>query len=67
MNQDQLLSDLSQPEKTLKRFLIVVSEGSKFKDDAHLAITAYATSYDSDPDLFIVKVSLHILQKTFRP
>ena len=55
---DELVTNLSIPNKSEKLFLMSVSEAN-FKPTGHLAISVHPTSFDSDPDLFIAKVTFH--------
>ena len=58
---DSLLSDIFQGDKTLKRYSLKMGTDVEYDSESHLSITAFAESYDSDPDIFINKrVSFNI-------
>ena len=57
---DELVTNLSIPNKSEKLFLMSVSE-ENFKATGHLAVSVHPTSFDSDPDLFIAKVTQLLL------
>ena len=61
----ELVSDLSIGDKSFAYFNLTITnntftwpteEGSEIR--SHLAINAYATSFASDPDIYVSKVSL---------
>ena len=52
---DSLLSGVTQQDKSLKKFMLVMDDDSLYDENNHLSITAFATSYDSDPDIFVQK------------
>ena len=52
---DSLMSEVTQPDKSLKKFMLTMHEDTPYDENNHLSITAFATSYDSDPDIFVQK------------
>ena len=65
MPEMELISDLSIGDKSFAYFNLTVTENTFTWDkatnaaraDTYLTITTYATSYNSDPDIYISKVS----------
>jgi len=54
----ELISDLSLPDKSFAYFNFTVTNNTYTDlqgDKAHLVFNVYATSFDSDPDIYISK------------
>ena len=67
IQQDELLSHISQPDKSWKRFMLTIHDDYRYEEDANLSITAFATSFDSDPDIFIKKRVSQVSHHSGRP
>lgn len=39
----------------MRKYMLILSDEKAFDEESHLSITAFATSYDSDPDIFVQK------------
>ena len=55
LGEDELISGLSLGGKEFQHYHLTVT--GAYRGDAHLSISAFATSYNSDPDIYISKVS----------
>ena len=54
--EEQLVSDLHLNAKEAMHYFLIVTKNI-YKGDDHLTIAAFATSYNSDPDIYLSKVS----------
>ena len=54
--EEQLISDLHLNAKEFLHYYLMVTSNI-YKGDDHLTISAFETSYGSDPDIYISKVS----------
>ena len=63
----ELLSDLSIGDKSYAYFNLTITNNTftwpteEGQIRSHLAINAYATSFESDPDIYVSKVSLSVV------
>lgn len=57
-----LLSGLSLPDKQFAFYNLTVTDNvySRFKNGIHLSFNVYPTSFRSDPDIYLSKVSIQI-------
>ena len=62
LHEEELVSDLHLNAKERMHYHMRVTDRI-YKGDDHLTISAFATSYDSDPDIYISKVSQTLLSR----
>ena len=62
LHEDELVSELHLNAKERVHYHLRVTDRI-YKGDDHLTIAAFATSYDSDPDIYISKVSQKLFSK----